>query len=252
MLLIEPFRNFRIILMRTPATNQGVEMSHIVLHIYICMDCCCCLPTAKDFIRNMMEKNPTKRFLTEQALTHPWWVSLLSPSDQNLNHTHLLPPSLTHTMLCPQDCREYSERREHFSVCLWTDGEKLCPIQMEGERQDFRGLSIFSLHFPLLVYTKTLSIAIYLDYYIVNEFRVWLQVKLTFPTASLQCSRSGPPHEEAALVPKWTLLTRQGSALSSDLSVWPSTSRTRLPWGTRSGSQRQSSPRHRLLGFRFR
>ncbi|KAK9528411.1 hypothetical protein VZT92_012573 [Zoarces viviparus] len=28
--------------------------------------------SAKDFIRNMMQKNPTKRFLTEQALRHPW------------------------------------------------------------------------------------------------------------------------------------------------------------------------------------
>ncbi|TKS70556.1 Calcium/calmodulin-dependent protein kinase type 1G [Collichthys lucidus] len=28
--------------------------------------------SAKDFIGNMMEKNPTKRFLTEQALRHPW------------------------------------------------------------------------------------------------------------------------------------------------------------------------------------
>ncbi|XP_070814286.1 calcium/calmodulin-dependent protein kinase type 1D-like [Chaetodon trifascialis] len=28
--------------------------------------------SAKDFIRNLMEKNPTKRFLTEQALKHPW------------------------------------------------------------------------------------------------------------------------------------------------------------------------------------
>ncbi|XP_040059110.2 calcium/calmodulin-dependent protein kinase type 1D isoform X1 [Gasterosteus aculeatus] len=28
--------------------------------------------SAKDFIRNMMEKNPKKRFLTEQALRHPW------------------------------------------------------------------------------------------------------------------------------------------------------------------------------------
>ena len=27
---------------------------------------------AKDFIRNMMEKNPTKRYTTEQALRHPW------------------------------------------------------------------------------------------------------------------------------------------------------------------------------------
>lgn len=31
-----------------------------------------CPSTAKDFIRKMMEKNPTKRFLTEQALSHPW------------------------------------------------------------------------------------------------------------------------------------------------------------------------------------
>ncbi|KAL3058000.1 hypothetical protein OYC64_010220 [Pagothenia borchgrevinki] len=28
--------------------------------------------SAKDFIRNMMHKNPTRRFLTEQALRHPW------------------------------------------------------------------------------------------------------------------------------------------------------------------------------------
>ncbi|XP_029989510.1 calcium/calmodulin-dependent protein kinase type 1D-like [Sphaeramia orbicularis] len=28
--------------------------------------------SAKDFIRNMMEKNPTKRFSTEEALRHPW------------------------------------------------------------------------------------------------------------------------------------------------------------------------------------
>ncbi|XP_032369075.1 calcium/calmodulin-dependent protein kinase type 1D [Etheostoma spectabile] len=28
--------------------------------------------SAKDFIRNMMEKTPAKRFLTEQALMHPW------------------------------------------------------------------------------------------------------------------------------------------------------------------------------------
>ncbi|XP_054641865.1 calcium/calmodulin-dependent protein kinase type 1D-like isoform X1 [Dunckerocampus dactyliophorus] len=28
--------------------------------------------SAIDFIRNMMEKNPTKRFTTEQALQHPW------------------------------------------------------------------------------------------------------------------------------------------------------------------------------------
>ncbi|KAM4588767.1 calcium/calmodulin-dependent protein kinase IGa [Odontesthes bonariensis] len=28
--------------------------------------------SAKDFIRNMMEKNPMKRFTTEQALQHPW------------------------------------------------------------------------------------------------------------------------------------------------------------------------------------
>ncbi|KAM3621072.1 uncharacterized protein V6R79_005547 [Siganus canaliculatus] len=28
--------------------------------------------SAKDFIRNMMEKNPKKRFLTEEALRHPW------------------------------------------------------------------------------------------------------------------------------------------------------------------------------------
>uniref|UniRef100_A0AAX7UFW7 Protein kinase domain-containing protein n=1 Tax=Astatotilapia calliptera TaxID=8154 RepID=A0AAX7UFW7_ASTCA len=30
--------------------------------------------SAKEFIKNMMEKNPTKRFTTEQALRHPWIV----------------------------------------------------------------------------------------------------------------------------------------------------------------------------------
>lgn len=33
------------------------------------------LHTAKDFIGNMMEKNPKKRFTTDQALKHPWLVS---------------------------------------------------------------------------------------------------------------------------------------------------------------------------------
>lgn len=27
---------------------------------------------AKDFIRNMMQKNPNLRYTTEQALRHPW------------------------------------------------------------------------------------------------------------------------------------------------------------------------------------
>ncbi|KAL2090508.1 hypothetical protein ACEWY4_012771 [Coilia grayii] len=30
--------------------------------------------SAKDFIRSMMEKNPKKRFTTEQALSHPWII----------------------------------------------------------------------------------------------------------------------------------------------------------------------------------
>lgn len=33
---------------------------------------------AKDFIRNMMQKNPHMRYSTEQALRHPWWVSIIS------------------------------------------------------------------------------------------------------------------------------------------------------------------------------
>ena len=30
------------------------------------------LPSAKDFIRHLMEKDPDKRFTCEQALQHPW------------------------------------------------------------------------------------------------------------------------------------------------------------------------------------
>lgn len=74
-----------------------------------------------------------------------------------------------------------------------------------------------------------------------------------FPTASLQRSRSGPPHEEAAVAPKRALLAGHVGALS--LSAWPPTSRTRRPSGARPGSQRQSSPRRRLSvthGPRFR
>ncbi|XP_071758988.1 calcium/calmodulin-dependent protein kinase type 1D-like [Centroberyx gerrardi] len=39
--------------------------------------------SAKDFIRNMMEKNPMKRFTTEQALRHPWIVGDTA-SDQDI------------------------------------------------------------------------------------------------------------------------------------------------------------------------
>ncbi|XP_028261995.1 calcium/calmodulin-dependent protein kinase type 1D-like [Parambassis ranga] len=39
--------------------------------------------SAKDFIRNMMEKNPTKRFTTEQALRHPW-ISLDTAKDVDI------------------------------------------------------------------------------------------------------------------------------------------------------------------------
>ncbi|XP_062309975.1 calcium/calmodulin-dependent protein kinase IGa [Osmerus eperlanus] len=36
--------------------------------------------SAKDFIRNMMEKNPTKRYTTEQALRHPWIIGKTASS----------------------------------------------------------------------------------------------------------------------------------------------------------------------------
>lgn len=45
---------------------------------------------AKDFIRNMMQKHPKKRFSTEQALRHPWWVthrSRINPSSPHLTIT---------------------------------------------------------------------------------------------------------------------------------------------------------------------
>lgn len=103
-----------------------------ILNMYMCMYTIC-LSTAKDFIRKMMEKNPTKRYLTEQALSHPWWVSVFWPSVKPPPHTSALLQWLKDIMLCLQDCWECSERRRHFSVCVWTDGEKLCQIQMEGE-----------------------------------------------------------------------------------------------------------------------
>lgn len=42
---------------------------------FVLLLCWCHTSTAKDFIGNMMEKNPTKRFSTDQALKHPWLVS---------------------------------------------------------------------------------------------------------------------------------------------------------------------------------
>uniref|UniRef100_A0AAY4C8F8 Protein kinase domain-containing protein n=1 Tax=Denticeps clupeoides TaxID=299321 RepID=A0AAY4C8F8_9TELE len=42
--------------------------------------------SAKDFIRNMMEKNPKKRFSTEQALRHPWIVGETARS-QDIYHS---------------------------------------------------------------------------------------------------------------------------------------------------------------------
>ncbi|XP_068598996.1 calcium/calmodulin-dependent protein kinase type 1D-like [Brachionichthys hirsutus] len=42
--------------------------------------------SAKDFIRNMMEKNPSKRFLTEQALGHPW-IAGNTAKDLNIYHS---------------------------------------------------------------------------------------------------------------------------------------------------------------------
>ncbi|CAL8335802.1 unnamed protein product [Merluccius merluccius] len=39
--------------------------------------------SAKDFIRNMMEKNPKNRFTTEQALSHPW-IRGDTASDQDI------------------------------------------------------------------------------------------------------------------------------------------------------------------------
>uniref|UniRef100_A0A3Q2XGR4 Calcium/calmodulin-dependent protein kinase IGa n=1 Tax=Hippocampus comes TaxID=109280 RepID=A0A3Q2XGR4_HIPCM len=42
--------------------------------------------SAKDFIRNMMEKNPMKRFTTEQALRHPW-ISGNTAKDLDIYHS---------------------------------------------------------------------------------------------------------------------------------------------------------------------
>ncbi|XP_029549250.1 calcium/calmodulin-dependent protein kinase type 1D isoform X1 [Salmo trutta] len=39
--------------------------------------------SAKDFIRNMMQKHPNKRFTTEQALRHPWIIGKTA-RDQNI------------------------------------------------------------------------------------------------------------------------------------------------------------------------
>ncbi|KAK9967089.1 hypothetical protein ABG768_001506 [Culter alburnus] len=37
--------------------------------------------SAKDFIRHMLEKNPTKRYTTEQALAHPWIIGDTAHND---------------------------------------------------------------------------------------------------------------------------------------------------------------------------
>ncbi|KAF3856890.1 hypothetical protein F7725_017613 [Dissostichus mawsoni] len=42
--------------------------------------------SAKDFIRNMMHKNPTRRFLTEQALIHPW-IAENTAKDVDISHS---------------------------------------------------------------------------------------------------------------------------------------------------------------------
>lgn len=42
--------------------------------------------SAKDFIRNMMQKNPAKRFTTEQALGHPW-IAGNTAKDQDIYHS---------------------------------------------------------------------------------------------------------------------------------------------------------------------
>lgn len=69
--------------------------------------CPCHVSSAKDFIRNMMEKNPKKRFLTEQALRHPWLVFSLCTHAR----THALLSfvfhinCLTQTLTVCLDCR---------------------------------------------------------------------------------------------------------------------------------------------------
>lgn len=42
--------------------------------------------SAKDFIRNMMQKNPAKRFSTEEALAHPW-IAGDTAKDQDIYHS---------------------------------------------------------------------------------------------------------------------------------------------------------------------
>ncbi|TRY91940.1 hypothetical protein DNTS_029644 [Danionella cerebrum] len=41
--------------------------------------------SAKDFIRHMLEKNPSKRFTTEQALSHPWIIGDTAHNDNILH-----------------------------------------------------------------------------------------------------------------------------------------------------------------------
>lgn len=39
---------------------------------WFCSSLLCFSSAAKDFIRNMMQKNPSMRYTPEQALRHPW------------------------------------------------------------------------------------------------------------------------------------------------------------------------------------
>lgn len=61
---------------------------------------------AKDFINSLMEKDPSKRYTCEQALRHPWWVSVSDLSccneDSGLMRTCgrvLYTASLSHGMI---------------------------------------------------------------------------------------------------------------------------------------------------------
>lgn len=72
---------------------------HFVPVDFICwfalLLCWCHTSTAKDFIGNMMEKNPTKRFTTDQALKHPWLVSRGKKSSRAWVSLRVLMSSLT-------------------------------------------------------------------------------------------------------------------------------------------------------------
>ncbi|XP_059925138.1 calcium/calmodulin-dependent protein kinase type 1D-like [Gadus macrocephalus] len=73
--------------------------------------------SAKDFIRNMMEKNPKNRFTTEQALSHPW-IYGDTASDQDIYQS-----------FCEQVQRNFAKSKWRQAFNATTAINHMCKLQ---------------------------------------------------------------------------------------------------------------------------